>query len=125
MDGVLSYGAPEAGLPEVEFSRTLGPYDAAGSFSGDGRIYATFPMEGYRGDEVFVKWYRSDDPEILLFDRYLIQREADYNYVWLDNETGWREGEYRVEFYSADEAMEKIAVGRYDIDPRVAALRVE
>jgi hypothetical protein len=120
MDGVVRYGAPEgAGLADVQFS--VDPHNVAelaqDRFSGEERIYAVFPMEEYRGDDVFVKWYRSDDPEILLFDRYPILREADSNYVWLDKQHGWPEGEYRVELYSADEAMKKVATGRYVVDP--------
>ena len=35
---------------------------------------------------------------------------------------GWLEGEYRVEFYSADDAMAEVAAGRYVIDPGLGAL---
>ena len=119
MNGVVSRETPEAPnrLADVQFSRSVDVDNAAELpqeyFAGDERIYAVFPMEEYREDEVFVKWYRSDDPEILLFDRYQIQQESGKNYVWLENENGWPEGEYTVEFYSSDETMEKVAAGRY------------
>ena len=127
MDGVVSVGAPEkTRLADVQFSQSVDTENIAElaqtRFAGDEKIYAIFPMEEYREDDVFVKWYRSDDPEILLFDRYPIQREADYNYVWLEKENGWSEGEYKVEFYSGDDEMKKIAVGRYVVDPRLASL---
>ncbi|NQZ99508.1 MAG: hypothetical protein HRU01_23620 [Myxococcales bacterium] len=130
LDSVIGFGAPEtASLAHVQFSQSVNPQNIAElaqeRFASDGKIYAVFPMEEYRDDDVFVKWYRTDDPEILLFDRYPIQREADYNYVWLDKESGWPEGEYSVDFYSGDDAMKKIAAGRYFVDSRAAALDIE
>jgi hypothetical protein len=82
-------------------------------------------MDAYRENEVFVKWYRIDEPEILLFDQYAIRRDAEFSYVWLEQENGWAEGEYAVEFYSADEALKKIASGRYSVVPRVASLDID
>jgi len=105
---------------EVQFSREVdernAPVAPQERFSVDGRIYATFPMDEYGEDEVFVKWYRADDPEILLFDQYKIQSDADYSFVWLEQEGGWAEGEYVTEFYSTrDEQMKQIARGAFQI----------
>ena len=114
---------------DVQFSRAVdadsAPERAQERFSSDGRIYAVFPMDAYRENEVFVKWYRIDEPEILLFDQYAIRRDAEFSYVWLEQENGWAEGEYAVEFYSADEALKKIASGRYSVVPRVASLDID
>ncbi len=127
MDGVVSARGPEsAGTATIRFSQSADTQNvteqAQVRFAGNDRIFAIFPTEDYRYDEVFVKWYRSDDPEILLFDRYPIQREADFNYVWLDRDNGWPEGEYRVELYTVDDAMNRVASGDYVIDYRIAAL---
>ena len=67
---------------------------------------------------MFVKWYKADDPKILLFDQYKIQRGADYSFVWLEQESGWTEGEYVVEFYSADEQLKQVASGSYIVTAR-------
>jgi len=128
VDSLYDPGAPLGGAPlaEVQFSRAIGAANAPelpqDRFSNEGRIYAVFPMDAYREEEVFVKWFRTDDPEILLFDQYPIQRDADFSYVWLDRENGWAEGEYAVEFYSADETLRQIAEGRYVVDGRLASL---
>jgi len=86
------------------------------SFAGDGRILATFPMGEYEKTEVFVKWTRVDDPKIMLFNHYPIKPDADFNYVWLRPKDGWESGEYRVDFYTADDALTPIAGGWYLVD---------
>ena len=87
------------------------------NFSGDGRILATFPMGDYGRDEVFVKWTRVDDPKIMLFNHYPIKSDAETNYVWMRPKEGWDPGEYRVDFYTADDSLTPIAGGWYVIDP--------
>jgi hypothetical protein len=124
MDGIMSSGGPEdITMAGVEFSRSVDELNTSGQredrFATDERIYAVFPSEEYRGGEIFVKWYRADDPKILLFERMPIQEGSESNYVWLEPDGEWPEGEYKVEFYSADEEMAKVAVGRYQIDSKV------
>jgi hypothetical protein len=119
-DNIYSAGAPPSdSAAEVEFSRGVddrnAPVSPQDSFGVDGRIYAVFPMDEYGESEVFVKWYRSDNPEILLFDQYQIQRDAEFSYVWLDQEKGWNEGDYVVEFYSADSEMRQLGFGGYRV----------
>jgi hypothetical protein len=123
MDNVVSFkdSLPEA-LPPVEFSHNPNDMEefTTDRFVGDERIFAVFPSTPSAHDEVFVKWYRSGEPEILMFDRYPIQQETDRNFVWIDNSEGWPAGEYAVEIYSADEAMSPLASGRYVVDPSLA-----
>lgn len=123
MDNVIRFDdAPQEPLPAVEFSHNPNDMErfTTNRFVGDERIFAVFPSTPSTQDEVFVKWYRSDKAEILLFDRYPIQRESDRNFVWIENNEGWPAGEYAVEIYSADEAMSPLASGRYVVDPSLA-----
>ena len=127
IDGVLSESPPEdAGVTDVRFAQDFDPQSqedmARDRFAVDGRMYAIFPTDQYPQDEVFVKWYRADDPEIMLFDQYPVEREAEESFVWMDRPEGWPEGEYRVEVYSGDEDLRKLSTGRYYIDPSVAAV---
>ena len=123
MENIVSVddSPPQILLP-VEFSHDPNKVESfkTDQFVGDERIFAVFPTGPSTQDEVFVKWYRSDDPEILLFDRYPIQRETDQDFVWLENKEGWPQGEYAVEIYSADKAMSHLASGRYVVDPALA-----
>ena len=123
MDNVIRFDdAPQEPLPAVEFSHNPNDMEefTTDRFVGDERIFAVFPSTPSTQDEVFVKWYRSGEPEILMFDRHPIQRESDRNFVWIENNEGWPAGEYAVEIYSADEAMSPLASGRYVVDPALA-----
>jgi hypothetical protein len=81
--------------------------------AGARRVYAVFPSEGYPLDEVVVKWYRTDNPEILLLGRYPIVRGDAQSFVWLERRHGWPAGAYGVEFYTSDDRLEKFASGQY------------
>jgi len=87
------------------------------TFAGNDRILARFPMKGYEGGEVFVKWTRVDDPQIMLFNHYPIKPDAAFNYVWLEPKNGWEPGDYQVNFYTADDRLAPLATGHYTIDP--------
>ena len=81
--------------------------------AGSRRVYAVFPSGDYPLDEVVVKWFRTDNPELLLLGRYSISREDDQSYVWLERRNGWQPGAYGVEFYTSDDRLEKFASGQY------------
>ena len=106
---------------EVEFStkanKSTGADDPRFEFYDDtNRIYAVIPNSENSGDNLMVHWYRIDNPEILLFDRYRVSPADEYSYVWLKKAPGqWPAGEYRVEFFSADEYLTPIASGTYQI----------
>ncbi len=121
MEGFLDFSNQDAaGMENVSFSEggTAEPLSTSevGKFGGDGRIRATFPMGTYKGDEVFVKWTRLDDPKIMLFNHYPIRPSSAHNYVWLEPEDGWDAGEYQVNFYTADDTLTPLSWGRYQIE---------
>ena len=81
--------------------------------AGRSRMHAIFPMEGYQRDSVFVKWTRNSDNQVMLFDRYPIRSEEDYNWVYLEPEAGWEKGDYTVSFISDDEEMSLLGTGGF------------
>lgn len=105
----------------VEFStkanKSSGADDPRYEFYDDARrIYAVIPNNEDSTSTIMVHWYRIDQPEILLFDRYRVSPTDNYSYVWLKGPSGpWPSGEYRAEFYSADEDLTPIASGTYRI----------
>jgi hypothetical protein len=105
---------------EVEFStranKASGARDPEQEFAGDTRrIYAVIPNNDASGENLMVHWYRIDQPKIMLFDQYRVSPSDDYSYVYLKSPGEWTSGEYRVEFFSADEHLTPIAAGNYYI----------
>lgn len=96
----LDRNDPES-LAQVEFAQ------------GPGRIYAIFGVGDYAGKKVMVKWYRSDGPELLLFRHYLLTPDDDFSWVWLGRPNGWSPGQYRVDVFSGDESVERMASGHF------------
>ncbi len=109
-------GAGQAG--DVIFSTSnIEGEGSATVFSSDlGRLYAVFSTESRHGRQVMVKWFRADQPKILLFRRYDVNPGVGRNWVWLDREGGWRPGVYQVDVFSGDEAMQAVASGRYTVE---------
>ena len=109
----------DPGLPPIYFSDSPDPQRAVdenlSEFENPGRLHAILPMDDYKGDEVFVKWTRVNDQEVMLFDRYPIQAKSDYNWVYLEPREGWPSGEYSVDFYSSDEEMQPVAGGDFQV----------
>lgn len=83
--------------------------------TSSGRIYALFRTEGLDGEVVMLKWFRTDRPEILLFRRYTINPRDEHGWVWLDKQRKWDEGTYQVDLFRGDEAMQHLAVGRFEV----------
>ncbi len=131
MSGVVTDPLPTPfGTSGVRFATSANTLDGAVDPRGvfdpeDRKIYAVFPSERYEYGHVVVHWYHSGDPELLLFDRYLVKPGDEFSYVWLERPRGWEPGEYRVEVYSGDEELRALAVGSYRIsdsrDARVAS----
>ncbi len=122
LSGVVT---PAAAIPPqamlVEFSTSVEPDNtptAPGEVFGSDsdRIYAVFPTDQYGSDSVLVKWQRLDQPELLVFDRYPIGAIDRDSYVWLSQPEGWSEGAYEVTIYAAEESLEPIAVGSYQVE---------
>ena len=77
------------------------------------RMHAILPMQGYQKDSVFVKWTRNSDQQVMLFDRYPIRMNDEYNWVYFEPEAGWEKGGYTVSFISDDEEMALLGSGDY------------
>ena len=109
----------DPGLAPVYFSDSPDPQRAVdenlNEFENPNRLHAILPMDDYEGDQVFVKWTRVNDQEVMLFDRYPIRAKSDYNWVYLEPREGWPAGEYSVDFYSSDETMRPVAGGNFQV----------
>jgi hypothetical protein len=81
----------------------------------DARIYAVFDTRSYRHSDVLLKWYRVDQPELLVLQKYEIDPDADYNYVWYKRKEGWPTGQYRVEVYSLGRSFRIMSSGEYEV----------
>jgi len=121
MDGILSEANPPANANRVQFA-TAEPRDdpsaiARNRFERSERlIYAIFPTGEYERNHVTLKWYRTDEPQMLMLDRLRIVPEDPHSWVWIRRSEDWDAGEYQVDVYSGDEAMDRIAVGRYRVE---------
>jgi len=122
LDGIVEADEPDAEQANVVyFTRTPERTDPAAvgrhSFESDEhRIYAVFPRGGYSREQVMVKWFRTDKPQILLFGRYSITPNQEYSWVWLEKNEGWDQGRYQVDVFSGDEAMTPIARGQFTVE---------
>jgi len=121
LEGTLVDEADPLDAGEVRFgtmqSGATDPAMLSNRFDPDERrIYAFFSAEDYAGREVMVKWYRTDQPKIMVFKRHAIRQSGEAEYVWLQPRAGWESGDYRVDVYSGDEAMTQLAMGRYSVE---------
>lgn len=83
--------------------------------SYDTRIYAVFDTSPFEHSGVLLKWYRIDQPELLILQKYEIDPHAAYNYVWCKRQEGWPTGQYRVEVYSLGQSFRMISSGEYEV----------
>jgi hypothetical protein len=81
----------------------------------DTRIYAVFDTSAYAHPSVLVKWYRIDQAELLILQKYEIDPHAAYNYVWYKTKEGWPTGQYRVEVYSLGVSFRMMSSGQYEV----------
>lgn len=81
----------------------------------DMRIYAVFDTSTYEHSGVLLKWYRIDQPELFILQKYEIDPHAAYNYVWYKRKEGWPTGQYRVEVYSLGESFRMMSSGQYEV----------
>jgi hypothetical protein len=119
MADIVAPAADPGGAAPVVFATGPEPDPALDtrSFPPDTqRIYAVFPTVDSDHGVVMVKWYRRDDPEILLFQRYPVVPGDDHGHVWLDPGAGWEPGQYQVGVYSGDESVTLVASGRYAVE---------
>lgn len=107
---------------EIEFSTLVNLNEdnttriAQSSFATSvAKIYAVFPTQAYAGDHVLVRWRRTDQPSLLLLDRYPILVEDHTSYVWLRFPEGWPEGEYHVSVFTDGERPRPLAGGEFGV----------
>ena len=123
MAGVLTDPPPrEMTLEEIAFSSLVNPDNSATlpqeTFHSDAeRIYAVFATDEYAQEEVLVKWFKTDQPSVLLFERFPVVSADEYSYVWLESPDGWDAGEYQVSIHAADAQLKPLAVGSYAVGP--------
>jgi len=123
LSGVLAApaenGAAESPEPlEVRFSEAVDAAHAAIApsdrfYPQAGRIYAEFDSNAIASEQVVAKWFRIDVPEILLVGQYPVETATGHSYVGFGPKGRWSPGDYRVEFYAANETAEKLAEGTY------------
>lgn len=90
--------------------------EATDNFSSDTkRIYASFDTSNYTKGSVMVKWSRIDSPEVLIFDKYRVDRSMGSNYIWLEPPDGWENGTYQVNIYSLEDNLSPLATGVYGV----------
>jgi hypothetical protein len=87
----------------------------------ENKIFASFDSsqltdENVLVDSVLVKWYRTDQPKILLMKSFPIRPLSNYNHIWLDRPHGWSRGDYQVEIYSFQDDTNLVASGKYNIE---------
>lgn len=122
MDGTVREAEmPDENVRVIDFSEDI-TWDHRAAFTQSQfgadteRIYAVFESDGLGLSQTLAKWTRVSDGEIMLFKRHHIRPAADSSFVYLDAPAeGWRPGEYRVDFYSADPELRWIASGEHRV----------
>lgn len=122
LGGITGEPSIGPGEIEIEFSTSLeqgnSAPDAQSRFgTEDGKIYAVFPNEDVPSGPVLVKWSRTDQPELLLFEQYSINRQRERSYVWFKPQEGFPPGEYQVDFYGSGGELDHLGAGTYSVDP--------
>ncbi len=105
-------------LGRVYFSEQRGRQEADGeaaTFTGKEPIIARFANDDYRDGRVFMKWTRTEGPEIVLFRPFPVKFTSHYSEIELRSESELPPGRYKVAFYSDDERMQPVASGHYFI----------
>jgi hypothetical protein len=124
LDGLIaepaSTSSPALAPATASFSAgadaTLAPGEPEPTFAPDaGRITASFPVAGSGARRVMIKWLRRDEPALLLFCHYDVPPGEELGRVWLEPSGGWQPGDYRVEVFSGDEALELLASGGFGV----------
>ncbi len=112
--------APASVVSEIDFGRrvtlentTRNPSSTFGSETR--KIYAAFPSEKLVAEQVTVVWRDLSRAKILLYQRQPVSVDDAHSFVWIDRSDAWPPGDYSVEIYTGDEAMEPIALGTYSV----------
>jgi hypothetical protein len=119
MSGILTDAPVDAGPNEIEFAARFADTFESGPprtvfDSSNSRLFGVFELDsGLEGDLV-AKWYRVDEPELLMFEQVPVLSRDGEAFVRFDRPEGWPEGDYRLEVYAPGEEFELIAAGDYE-----------
>ena len=107
----IAVGDIEFGTAADENYRAVNPHSEFRST--DYKIYASFNTANYMYDKVLVKFYSMETGKVYLFDIYDINKNSDYNWVFVENKKGWPGGDYKMKVYTTD--LEVLSSGEYYI----------
>ena len=120
INGVTGDEAPMPGNGRVRFAASAADDDPDAppqqTFPSDqGKLYAIVELPEYAADDVILKWSHVESGKIYVFSRHSISRDTP---IWAfhDPPAGWAEGGYRVDVFTADDAVAPLARGEYAID---------
>jgi hypothetical protein len=122
LDGIVDGPSSGAGEVDIEFSTSVGENHSAPDAQervgpNNEKLYAVFPNDELPDGPILLKWSRTDQPELLLFEKYAVNRRREHSYVWFKPQEGFPPGEYQVDFYSADGELDHLGAGSYSVDP--------
>ncbi len=105
---------------EIDFGRRVTlentTRNPSGTFGSETRkIYAAFSSQELVTSHVTVVWRDLSRAKILLYQRQPVSVGDAHSFVWIDRSDAWPPGDYSVEIYTGDEAMEPIALGTYSV----------
>lgn len=120
LDGIATEATPGSGLMAVEFTTKVDEAHSATNArevfgAEDEKIYAVFENLEVPQGQVLVKWTRTDNPELMLLEKYPINRRNDHSYVWFEPSEGFPPGDYQVDFYSSRGDMDHLGTGSYQV----------
>jgi hypothetical protein len=83
---------------------------------GTSSLYAIFAADRHDGAPAIFKWVRTDRPRLIMFRRLTMHAgNRVYDSFGIHGGPALSPGQYRVTLYAADESLEPIASGRYEI----------
>jgi hypothetical protein len=125
IQGLSEEASVEPSGGHVDFAASAVDYDpeALGqqTFSTDqAKIYAIVSLPDYDGRHVMMKWSHLDSGRIHAFSRRRVSRDIPIR-SWHEPTSDWAEGTYRVDVFTADDAVLPLARGEYVIEERALA----
>jgi hypothetical protein len=83
---------------------------------GTSSLYAIFAADRHDGAPAIFKWVRTDRPRLIMFRRLTMHAgDRVYDSFGIHGGAALSPGQYRVTLHAADESLEPIASGRYEI----------
>ncbi|MDI6733079.1 MAG: hypothetical protein QME51_05420 [Planctomycetota bacterium] len=81
------------------------------------RIFACFRNQGplAKLDRVIIKWVDTTTPQLVYWSAYLLNPDAEYNYIFLKPEGRWGSGKYFALLYKQIQDIEPSAYGEFEI----------